>query len=100
MNLMAQSVRFSVHLETQKRKKPTYPEKQPHTSYFSQRYAKRIADMAGYSPPPGSVLYQDTGFQGFTCGVKIMQPTETERARLDASRKSEESRDFVYTHTR
>lgn len=36
---------------------------------------KRIADIAGYSPPPGSVLYQDTGFQGFTSpGVKIFQP--------------------------
>ena len=38
---------------------------------------KRIADIAGYAPPAGSVLYQDTGFQGFTApGVKIIQPTK------------------------
>ena len=36
-------------------------------SYEGRIHDKRIADMAGYSPPPGSVLYQDTGFQGFTC---------------------------------
>ena len=36
---------------------------------------KRIADLTGYAPPPGSVLYQDTGFQGFRIpGVKIIQP--------------------------
>ena len=36
---------------------------------------KRIADIAGYAPPPGSVLYQDTGFQGFSVpDVKIIQP--------------------------
>jgi len=36
---------------------------------------KRIADIADYSPPRGSILYQDTGFQGFTCpGVQVMQP--------------------------
>ena len=44
-------------------------------SYEGRIHDKRIADMAGYSPPPGSVLYQDTGFQGFTCpDVKIIQP--------------------------
>ena len=44
-------------------------------SYEGRIHDKRIADMAGYSPPPGSVLYQDTGFQSFTCpDVKIIQP--------------------------
>ena len=44
-------------------------------SYAGRVHDKRIADRAGYSPPQGSVLYQDTGFQGFTCpGVKIIQP--------------------------
>ena len=47
---------------------------------------KRIADTAGYSPPPGiikySVLYQDTGFQGFTCpDVKIIQPKKKPKGR-------------------
>ena len=51
-------------------------------SYEGRIHDKRIADMAGYSPPPGSVLYQDTGFQGFTCpGVKIMQPTKKPKGR-------------------
>ena len=43
---------------------------------------KRIADTAAYSPPPGSVLYQDTGFQGFTCpDVKIIQPKKKPKSR-------------------
>ena len=52
------------------------------TASYEGRIHDRIADMAGYSPPPGSVLYQDTGFQGFTCpGVKIMQPTKKPKGR-------------------
>lgn len=37
---------------------------------------KRIADAVGnYRLPQGSILYQDTGFQGFTCpDVEIIQP--------------------------
>ena len=36
---------------------------------------KRIAETIGYSPPSGSILYQDSGFQGFTCpDVTIVQP--------------------------
>ena len=36
---------------------------------------KSIADTAGYALPPGSVLYQDRGFQGFSLpDVKILQP--------------------------
>ena len=36
---------------------------------------KRIAETIGYSPPSGSNLYQDSGFQGLTCpDVNIIQP--------------------------
>ena len=51
-------------------------------SYEGRIHDKRIADMAGYSPPLGSVLYQDTGFQGFRCsGVKIIQPKKKPKGR-------------------
>ena len=49
-------------------------------SFLSATYAgrvhdKRIADEAQYSLPEGSVLGQDSGFQGFTLpGVTILQP--------------------------
>jgi len=36
---------------------------------------KHIADRAGSAPPPGSVLYQDKGFQGFSVpDVQVLQP--------------------------
>ncbi len=36
---------------------------------------KRIADTIGYCVPSGSVLYQDSGFQGFSLsGINIVQP--------------------------
>ena len=36
---------------------------------------KSLADLAGYTFPPGSCLYQDMGFQGYTCeGITIVQP--------------------------
>src|SRR2546423_8452473 len=34
-------------------------------TYEGKAHDKRIADEAGYQLPPGSVLIQDTGFQGF-----------------------------------
>ena len=38
-------------------------------------HEKHIADRAGYAPPPGSILYQDKGFQGFSVpDIKILQP--------------------------
>jgi hypothetical protein len=41
---------------------------------------KRIADEAGYHLPEGSVLAQDSGFQGFTLpGVTILQPKKKPR---------------------
>ena len=43
-------------------------------SYGGRIHDEHIADITGYSPPPGSILYQDTGFQGFTCPqVKMIQ---------------------------
>ena len=59
-------------------------------SYEGRIHDKRIADRAGYSPPPGSVLYQDTGFQGYLTRVYLSRgqdhatDKETERSRLDA----------------
>ena len=42
---------------------------------FGKKHDKRLADEAGYTVPEGTVLYQDTGFQGFSiAGVTIIQP--------------------------
>jgi hypothetical protein len=39
---------------------------------------KSIAELAGYTLPPGSCLYQDKGFQGFfLSGIAIFQPKKT-----------------------
>ena len=44
-------------------------------TYEGKAHDKRIAEEAQYSLPEGSVLGQDTGFQGFTLpGVIILQP--------------------------
>jgi hypothetical protein len=44
-------------------------------TYAGRVHDKRIADEADYSLPEGSVLAQDSGFQGFTLpGVIILQP--------------------------
>jgi hypothetical protein len=41
---------------------------------------KSIAELAGYTLPPGSCLYQDKGFQGFFLyGITIVQPKKTPR---------------------
>jgi hypothetical protein len=40
-----------------------------------KKHDKKLADEAGYRVPEGSVLLQDTGFQGFSLtGVVILQP--------------------------
>ncbi len=45
-----------------------------------KKHDKKSADEAGYSLPEGSILFQDTGFQGFTiAGVSIMQPKKKPR---------------------
>ena len=44
-------------------------------TYEGKAHDKRIADEAQYELPEGSVLGQDSGFQGFTLpGVIILQP--------------------------
>ena len=44
-------------------------------SYEGRRHDKRIADATEYRLPKGSVLYQDSGFQGFTLpDINIIQP--------------------------
>jgi hypothetical protein len=43
---------------------------------------KNLADVAGYTLPAGSCLYQDLGFQGFVlAGVTIVQPKKKPRGR-------------------
>jgi hypothetical protein len=45
-----------------------------------KKHDKKIADEAELSLPQGSVLYQDTGFQGFALeGVTILQPKKKPR---------------------
>ena len=49
-------------------------------TYAGRVHDKRIADEAGYQLPEGSVLGQDTGFQGFTLpDVIILQPQKKPR---------------------
>ena len=44
-------------------------------TYEGKTHDKRIADEAHYQLPDGSILAQDSGFQGFTMpGVSILQP--------------------------
>jgi DDE superfamily endonuclease len=39
---------------------------------------KSLAELEGYTFPPGSYLYQDMGFQGYTCeGLTIFQAKKT-----------------------
>ena len=45
-----------------------------------KKHDKKLADEAGYRVPQGSVLAQDTGFQGFQLeGVAILQPKKKPR---------------------
>jgi len=56
-----------------------------HVCFLSHTYEgkasdKSLAELAGYSLPPGSGLYQDKGFQGFfQNGITIFQPTKKPR---------------------
>jgi hypothetical protein len=56
-----------------------------HVCFLSATYEgtmpdKSIADLAGYTFPPGSCLYQDMGFQGFVlAGITIVQPKKKPR---------------------
>jgi hypothetical protein len=49
-------------------------------TYEGKANDKSLADLEGYSLPPGSYLYQDMGFQGFAlAGVTIVQPQKKPR---------------------
>ena len=44
-------------------------------TYEGKASDKSLAELAGYTFPPGSYLYQDKGFQGFFLpGITIIQP--------------------------
>jgi DDE superfamily endonuclease/Helix-turn-helix of DDE superfamily endonuclease len=60
-------------------------------TYEGKKHDKKIADEEGYVFPMGSVLWQDTGFQGFAPdGVRIKQPTKKPRnAELSDAQKEE-----------
>jgi DDE superfamily endonuclease len=49
-------------------------------TYEGKIHDKSLADLEGYTFPPGSGLYQDMGFQGFIlAGVTIIQPKKKPR---------------------
>jgi hypothetical protein len=44
-------------------------------TYEGKANDKSLAELVGYTFPPGSCLYQDMGCQGYTCeGLTIFQP--------------------------
>ena len=63
-------------------------------TYEGKAHDQRIADEARYQLPPGSVLIQDTGFQGFEMrDVQIVQPKKKPRGgTLTAEEKAENRR--------
>ena len=49
-------------------------------TYEGKAHDKSLADLAGYTLPYGSCLYQDMGVQGFTLdGITIVQPKKKPR---------------------
>lgn len=60
-------------------------------TYEGKKHDKKIADEEGYQFPPGSTLWQDSGFQGFAPkGVKLKQPKKKPRnAELSEAEKEE-----------
>lgn len=54
---------------------------------------KRLADESGYHLPAGSILYQDSGFQGFSLPqVTIVQPKKKPRGRALTDEEKAENR--------
>ena len=54
---------------------------------------KRIADIVGYTLPSGSVLYQDSGFQGFSLpDVNVIQPKKKPKGRERTPDEKEKNR--------
>lgn len=62
--------------------------------YEGRAHDKRIADKVPYRLPPGSILVQDTGFQGFDLSdVTVLQPKKKPRGgELSAAEKTENKR--------
>jgi hypothetical protein len=62
-------------------------------TYEGKAHDKRIADESGYRLPEGSILYQDTGFQGFHLdGVMIVQPKKKPKGGTLTAEEKEENR--------
>lgn len=58
-----------------------------------KKHDKKAADEAHYSLPQGSILYQDTGFQGFSlAGVTIIQPKKKPRGQALTPQDKENNR--------
>ncbi|MBM3129772.1 MAG: transposase [Chloroflexi bacterium] len=58
-----------------------------------KKHDKKVADEAGYTLPEGSILVQDTGFQGFTiAGVRILQPKKKPRGKELTPAEKEDNR--------
>jgi hypothetical protein len=64
------------------------------TTYAGSAHDKRVTDEAAYVFPNGSMVYQDTGFQGFAPeGVTIMQPKKKPKGKeLTPDEKAENRR--------
>ena len=62
-------------------------------SFEGRHHDKRIADIVGYCLPPGSTLYQDTGFQGFAPpNINIIQPKKKPKGRERTDEEKENNR--------
>jgi hypothetical protein len=49
-------------------------------TYEGRMHEKTVAELVGYTLPPGSCLYQDMGFQGYVlAGVTMFQPKKKPR---------------------
>ena len=58
-----------------------------------KKHDKKIADEANFTLPPGSCLYQDTGFQGFALEqVTMLQPMKKPRGRELTPQEKEDNR--------
>jgi len=58
-----------------------------------KKHDKKVSDEAEFTLPPGSCLYQDTGFQGFSLeGITIVQPKKKPRGKELTSEEKELNR--------
>lgn len=62
-------------------------------TYEGKAHDKRIADESGYCLPQESILYQDTGFQGFSLeNVTVLQPKKKPRNGTLSEQEKEKNR--------